>query len=91
MNQSNGLFNFGSQCCYGFSSTNTCIRNYTALDCGKRFINRGWSVCCPFGLYYSVQQKACLDTCAGFVILDMICITNSSYLQLNSIAGNAPS
>lgn len=75
---------YNNQCCYGLSSSGQCIKSYTAIDCGKRFINRGWSVCCAFGLYYNVQQKACLDTCTGYVILDMICVTNSSYLMLNN-------
>jgi hypothetical protein len=82
---------FGNQCCYGLSTTNTCIKNYTASDCGKRFINRGWSVCCAFGLYYSISQKACLDNCTGYIILDMLCITNNSYLQLSGLSATSPS
>lgn len=82
---------FGNQCCYGLSTTNTCIKNYTANDCGKRFINRGWSVCCAFGLYYSISQKGCLDNCTGYIILDMLCITNNSYLQLSGLPATSPS
>ncbi len=89
-NASSTLISFTTQCCYGLTSTGQCIQNYTANDCGKRFLNRGWSVCCAFGLYYSVQQKACLDTCAGYVILDMLCLSNNSYLSLNGAPGSPP-
>ena len=82
---------FGSQCCYGLSTTNACIKNMSSFECGKRFLNRGWSVCCSFGLYYSVRQRACLDSCTGgYIVLDMICVANVSFLQLNGLPGSSP-
>jgi hypothetical protein len=56
-----------SQCCYGLSDSGGCISS--SANCQRRFMNRGWTVCCNAGQFYSPKTGKCSDQCSGIIIL----------------------
>lgn len=89
-NQSNRLLIAYSngKCCYGVSNASDCYTDKT--DCGQRFINRGWGICCPSAYYYNFTTKSCLLTCNGYILFNFLCITNNSFLDLAGNPGDSP-
>jgi hypothetical protein len=85
-NNETNLLSFGSECCYGYNINNTCTNN--SIDCGRRFANRGIAICCPTGKFYNVLTKICVDDCASFVVLDFLCISTNTLLDLRNTNGS---
>ena len=82
------LLSFESSCCFSHFANGSCANSI--IECGKKFVNRGWSICCPNGEYYQVQNKTCSRTCSGYIIMEIFCLTTGYILNLRSQNG-APS
>ena len=52
------LYALKGNCCYGNTISGGCERSADA--CEKRFINRGWSVCCLHGEFYDIRKRQCV-------------------------------
>lgn len=77
---------FGSNCCVGLDNGN-CIKSNDS--CVASLANRGWSICCSDGSFYSPVTQQCVANCdQGIVILGFVCLSQSKALDLR---GNIPS
>lgn len=51
------LLAFNGRCCFGLDSSGNCIND--GDRCLNSFANRGWSACCPNGLFFTVSTASC--------------------------------
>ena len=54
-------------------------------------MNRGWTVCCPYGQYYSVKERDCRELCDGIILWDILCLSSKVvYLDPDAEANARP-
>lgn len=71
----------GGQCCYGLSISSNCV--LTEEECMSRTVNRGWSVCCEVGAFYSPASQQCSRDCSGLVLFGSICLSANQALDFS--------
>lgn len=66
-------FNNG-KCCYGLDKNSNCLTDVNA--CLTSFANRGWSICCANGQFYTISTGVCTAECdIGYVLLGFFCVS----------------
>ena len=77
----NSLLSFNSNCCYGLDNNSQCIKDINS--CLSTFVNKGWSICCTAGNFYSPANQNCVEDCeGGTVLFDSVCMSTSKALDL---------
>lgn len=80
------MLSLNGKCCYGLDSSSNCIADPNA--CIASFANRGWSICCTSGQYYSISSGSCLADCTiGYVLLGFLCVTQNQAVDMRSMLG----
>lgn len=80
------LMALNGQCCYGLNLNGQCIMSNAS--CMSTFANRGWSVCCSVGWFYSPSSSQCIELCdGGKVLFNSVCIQANLALDLSAQNG----
>ena len=79
--EDSGLIAFGDSCCVGLDSNSQCVKSRDS--CMSRFANRGWSLCCQIGYFYSAGTQGCVSDCqGGAALFGVVCLLGAKTLDL---------
>lgn len=77
---------FNGNCCYGLDSNSNCLTGPNA--CLNSFANRGWSICCMNGQFYTISTGTCTPDCAiGYVLLAFFCVSQGKAVDFRGNQG----